>query len=88
MPVGKMIQQVIKSENVQFFFQQFSTLRTDTFQVFNGAVQYVVISWYKFVLNKCTIPFEDGCILFVWKEDVSNQKIAQKNSIFTYRFLS
>jgi hypothetical protein len=41
MPVGKMKKQVAKSENPQFLFEKVSTLRTNTFQVFNGMSKYV-----------------------------------------------
>jgi hypothetical protein len=31
MPVGKMLQQIIKNKNVEFFFQQVGPLRANTF---------------------------------------------------------
>ena len=40
MPVRKMFQYILESENLQFLFQQFSTLRANSFQVFNRICQY------------------------------------------------
>ena len=37
-----MIQQIPEGEDVQFFFQQLTPLRTNTFEVFDGGGEYVV----------------------------------------------
>jgi hypothetical protein len=40
MPVREKLQQVIKGENIHFFFQQLTFERAYAFQVFNGISQY------------------------------------------------
>ncbi len=40
MTIGKVFEQVFKSEDVEFFFQEIGPKRADTFQVFNRIIQY------------------------------------------------
>ena len=41
-PVRKMMKKVVERENAQFFFQQLASLGTDTFQIFNWLLQYIL----------------------------------------------
>jgi hypothetical protein len=41
MPVGIMLQQVFECKNAEFLLQQFSALRSHTFEIFNGRGEYV-----------------------------------------------
>ena len=50
-PVRVMIQEVTKSKNAKFLFQQFSTLWPHAFEVFDGTCQYI---GYRRDKNFCT----------------------------------
>jgi hypothetical protein len=60
MPVREMVQQVAEGEYRQLFFEQVASLRTYSFEVFDGMGQYVLKIGYDEISGKNNCSDEEA----------------------------